>query len=97
MSSLSDQRTITVSDEAAGLTLGDLRAIVAAAEGLPDDLVVLGSLTGRTIYRDDPLSVLTVATDPERRTCVESGCRQPATHCGTGWGVYCDQHDEAVA
>ena len=93
--SLSKSTLITVQGEP--LTLGDLRAIVAAAEGLPDDLVVLGSLTGRTIYRDDPLSVLTVATDPERRTCVESGCREPATHCGTGWGVYCDQHDEAVA
>ena len=40
------------------------------------------------------LSSLTVATDPERRTCFESGCREPATHCGSGWNVYCDKHDD---
>ena len=93
--SLYKSTIITVQGEP--LTLGDLRAIVAAAEGLPDDLPVMGSTTSRSIYRVDQVNELTVATDPERRTCVESGCREPATHCGTGWDVYCDQHDEAVA
>ena len=90
---ISKSTTITV--QGVPLTLGVLRQVVLAAEGLPDDLVVLGSTTSRTIYRADSLSELTVATDPERRTCVESGCREPATRCGTGWDVYCDEHAPA--
>lgn len=92
MSSLSDQRTITVSDEAAGLTLGDLRELVAAAEGMPNGMpVIVTEMRHDTIYWDALAGSLTVTTTPSVRPCSHDGCHERAV-MAEGHKVYCAEH-----
>ena len=90
--SLSKSTTITVQGEP--LTLGDLRAIVAAAEGLPSGLPVFGrSGLPDSIWRDDPLRTLTVTSSPAVRIC----CRCDADAVvAIDYMPYCAEHTPAA-
>ena len=78
--SLSKSTTITVQGEP--LTLGDLRAIVAAAEGLPDDLPVLGSTTSRNPWPSATLGTTIGSTARRSYPVMAPTCRRhgPESH-----------------
>ena len=90
--SLSKSTTITVQGEP--LTLGDLRELVAAAEGLPSGLPVFGrSGLPDSIWRDDPLRTLTVTSSPAVRIC----CRCDADAVvAIDYMPYCAEHTPAA-
>ena len=86
--------TLIVTDEASGLTLGDLRELVAAAEGLPSGLPVFGrSGLPDSIWQDDPLRSLTVTSSPAVRLC----CRCDADAVvAIDYVPYCAEHTPAA-
>ena len=91
---ISTSRNVTASG--GQLTLGDLRAAVTAADGMSDDVVILGESIYSRLYIEPVLTKIVIADRPRVASCDDaSGCYADAVTT-VGGRVYCAEHAPAV-